>query len=70
MVTVLSKLAGPILEFLFPLHCVVCKREGSFICESCEPALPRLHHPFCSICAAPGMVPLCHWCSSATLAIR
>ena len=69
MVTVLSKLAGPFFELLFPLHCVVCKREGAFICGPCEPAFPRLQHPYCSICAAPGMEPLCYLCSTATPAI-
>ena len=60
----LSNLTRSVLDLLFPLNCVVCGREGQFLCVSdqCEAALPKLEKPYCSTCADPGSGPLCIWC--------
>ena len=69
MATILSSLTGSILDLLFPLHCVVCNREGRFLCEGCEATLPRLKRPYCSVRAAPERERLCHWCATDPPAI-
>ena len=61
----LSRAAGAVLDLLLPLSCAVCNREGRFLCTECEPSLPRLEHPYCSICVAPGTAGLCHWCATS-----
>ncbi len=38
---------------LFPKSCVGCGREGSFICESCRPALARIPSLICPKCGRP-----------------
>ena len=60
-----SRIAGVALDLLLPLRCVACEREGRFLCQECEPDLPALKRPYCSICAAPGYPGLCGWCESS-----
>jgi len=49
----LDQLKGKLADLLFPLHCLGCGREGSFICISCRRALPRLLAPLCPKCSRP-----------------
>ena len=65
--SLLGQVSKQALDLLFPLSCVVCRREGEFICRGCEPALPRLVAPFCRICALPDARDVCRWCSQAPL---
>lgn len=46
----LDQLRGKFVDLIFPPQCVGCGREGSFLCPSCERALPRLMPPVCSRC--------------------
>ena len=67
----LSNLSRSVLDLLFPLNCVVCGREGQFLCVSgrCEAALPKLEKPYCSTCAKPESGALCDWCAVTPTAI-
>ena len=65
--SLLSRIPRYTLDFLFPLSCVVCGKEGKFICEGCEPALPRLSQPYCRVCANPGTRGICRWCFGTPL---
>ena len=69
MQTTLSRIAGGVLDLLFPLRCAVCSHEGQLLCRDCEPTLPRLEKPYCSICAEPGSALVCERCATTTLAI-
>lgn len=66
---VLSKLAGPLLDLLFPLNCAGCDRGGGVLCGRCREALPGLKAPFCHLCAAPGGREPCRLCAAEPLAI-
>jgi len=60
----LSKIRGIALDFIFPKKCVNCGREGSFICPTCQNALPRLLSPYCTRCGRPNSVEgLCSRCA-------
>ena len=53
------------LELALPEYCIVCRREGRYICGDCEASdvnLPPLTKPYCVLCAAPGVPQLCGWC--------
>lgn len=39
-----------VLDTLFPISCVVCKKEGSFICADCKMNLKTLEHQRCIVC--------------------
>ena len=65
--TLLSRFPRYTLDFLFPLNCVACGKEGKFVCQECEPALPRLSQPYCRVCANPGTRGICRWCLDAPL---
>ena len=65
--SLLSRIPGYTLDFLFPLSCVVCGKEGRFVCEGCELSLPRLSQPYCRVCANPGTRDICQWCFNAPL---
>jgi ComF family protein len=62
----LSRIAEPLLDLVFPPSCAGCNREGAFLCTDCEADLPRLEAPFCRTCSDPGPRSLCEWCSSTT----
>ena len=61
----LSRLMAGALDAVFPPSCAVCGREGSFLCQRCEPSLPRLERPYCTLCAGPSLGPTCSWCEAA-----
>ena len=60
--TAFRSLTRPVLELLFPFHCVGCGREGEVICESCVDGLRRLEEPFCDTCAQPNVRGQCGPC--------
>ena len=60
--SLLSKLAGPALDLLFPMSCAGCGREGKLLCQNCVSSLPRLKKPYCGLCASPGQLSHCRWC--------
>ncbi len=41
----ISKLKNFILDIFFPSFCVACKKEGSFLCESCKYKIEILNTP-------------------------
>jgi competence protein ComFC len=54
-----------LIDFLFPLYCLSCKKKGSLLCERCAKNLPRkteLHCPHCQSAITPNGI-LCHACS-------
>ena len=63
----ISQVSKQAVNLLFPLTCVVCHREGEFICGGCEGALPRLNQPYCRECALPDTRGVCRWCAQEPL---
>ncbi len=61
----LTRAAGPLLDLVFPRTCAGCGREGEYLCDECEDAIPRLVPPQCNVCSAPSRAALCAWCRSA-----
>ena len=45
----LQRTLQPILDLLFPLQCVLCKRGGHVLCPPCL-SIQRLHPPLCPHC--------------------
>ncbi|MBI4338515.1 MAG: ComF family protein [Chloroflexi bacterium] len=66
-----TRIAVATVDLIFPKRCYVCGRHGHFLCKSCEPDLPRLGQPYCSLCAQPmkRMHPLCLRCQEHPLEI-
>ncbi|MCY3543027.1 MAG: ComF family protein [Chloroflexi bacterium] len=50
------------LNLALPERCVVCGREGRYICHACEIELPAMGRPYCVVCAAPEVPQLCDSC--------
>lgn len=61
----IARAGGLALDLLLPMSCVVCRREGQYLCQGCEARLPRLQQPCCGLCAAPGHRPLCPRCQAS-----
>jgi predicted amidophosphoribosyltransferase len=59
-----------LLDLLLPPRCVVCRRNGTQLCESCVCALQRLSGPGCERCGAPTAWPVrrCRECADRRLA--
>ena len=53
MLPQVSRLGEIALDILFPRYCVGCKKEGSFICDSCLRAQPLIAPPVCPLCGRP-----------------
>jgi len=64
LATGFSRLRSSALDLLFPLSCVVCGRDGSYLCPACETELPRLEEPYCQRCADPNEEGVCDWCGA------
>ncbi len=58
----LKRTSLALLDLVLPEYCVVCKREGSYLCVGCEPDLPPLQRPYCFLCASPRIPQLCDSC--------
>ena len=68
--SILSRVKEETLDLLLPPACVGCRKEGAFLCQACEDALPRLQQPYCQRCAQPlGSGDLCQRCQDTPLAI-
>lgn len=42
------------LDLLFPVTCLVCGKDGLFLCEKCLGELPRLEKQQCLVCQTPA----------------
>ena len=60
--TILGRVTHSALDFLLPMRCLGCGREGGLLCAPCIAALPRLAPPYCDLCAAVGIVGECRYC--------
>lgn len=70
MLAELRRLNRLFLDLLFPRRCVVCHREGTFLCGPCLAAFPRLLPPLCPVCGTPNeRERLCHSCEARRPAI-
>lgn len=49
-----KKLGHALLDLVFPITCLVCGRDGIYLCEKCLEKLPRLPHQFCIVCQQPA----------------
>ncbi len=58
----LKKTSLALLDLVLPEYCVVCKREGNYLCADCESDLPPLRRPYCFLCASPRVPQLCDSC--------
>jgi len=69
MSSLISKAGAGVLDLLFPLHCLGCRKGGKLICDSCVAGLPRLSPPFCNLCAQPISSGGCRRCTEMSLEV-
>jgi ComF family protein len=50
---IIERLGKAFADFLFPLYCIGCGKEGAILCDSCAAKLDRLVPPFCPRCGLP-----------------
>jgi competence protein ComFC len=50
----LKTLGSNIFDLIFPISCVNCGQEGSFLCHKCLPKLERLPNQWCIVCHKPS----------------
>jgi len=48
-----SRIAKPLLDLLFPPHCVACGRLGSWFCDDCIGKIQMQLPPLCVVCGKP-----------------
>ena len=65
----LARAGKAVLDFLIPLFCVECRREGRGICTECLAGMAELQ-AYCEICAQPGEARRCRRCSTSPLPIN
>ena len=60
--SMLTRFRAEALNVLYPIHCLGCGAAGSALCRECRATLPRLAHPYCAVCAQPGVSGTCGAC--------
>jgi len=53
-------LAKIFLDFLFPPSCLLCRKQGDFICPACKKSLGFLTRQVCPYCAKPSLTGQVH----------
>lgn len=48
----IKKIKNFVVDLFFPVYCVSCNKEGSWICESCQKKISRINSSFCAKCNA------------------
>lgn len=46
----LKKLGQSFLDLVFPITCLVCGQDGTYLCDKCRAKLPRLEKQQCLVC--------------------
>lgn len=49
-----KKLGRGVLDLVFPITCLVCGKDGAFLCANCYTKLPRLEKQKCVVCRVPS----------------
>src|SRR5690348_15946709 len=49
----LQRLGHNLLDLVFPVNCLVCGGDGTYLCEVCSAKLPRLEKQICIVCHKP-----------------
>lgn len=49
-----KKLGKEILDLVFPITCLVCGKDGTYLCHNCQSKLPRLENQQCLVCQKPA----------------
>jgi ComF family protein len=67
----LTTLGRTALDLIYPSRCVLCNRDGAFVCDACLWALPRAEGRRCDHCWLPlDLAGVCRSCSEHPLALR
>ncbi len=49
-----KKLGQSLLDLIFPISCLICGEDGSYLCDKCRTELPRLANQQCLVCQTPS----------------
>src|SRR5262245_44219694 len=49
-----KKFGAAILDMVFTVLCLVCGKDGVFLCDNCSTKLPRLQNQICLVCYKPA----------------
>lgn len=49
-----KRLGQGVVDLVFPISCLVCGSDGSYLCENCLQKLPRLEKQQCLVCQTPS----------------
>src|SRR3989338_5289866 len=49
-----------VLDLVFPVFCLNCKKEGVYLCDDCKPALVKIEKLICAACSSPSPFGLTH----------
>jgi ComF family protein len=50
----LKRLGQNVLDLVFPISCLVCGKDGLYLCEDCLHKLPKLDKQQCLVCQQPA----------------
>jgi competence protein ComFC len=49
----IKKLGQGFLDLVFPISCLICGKDGLYLCENCKSKLPKLETQQCLVCQKP-----------------
>lgn len=50
----IERLGRGILDLVFPVSCIVCGKDRSYLCDGCQHKLPKLEFQQCLVCQQPA----------------
>jgi len=50
----LKKLGGLVADLVFPISCLICGKDGLYLCAVCADKLPKLEFQECLVCQKPS----------------
>ncbi len=50
----IKRLGWGLLDLVFPVSCLVCGKDGSYLCDNCTSKLTRLEKQECLVCQSPA----------------
>jgi competence protein ComFC len=54
LVKYLKTLSINIADIIFPISCLICGRDGKFLCETCETKIEKIQNQLCIVCQKPA----------------
>lgn len=54
LISTIKTLGRHVIDLVFPISCLICGKDGQFLCADCPPKIPKLQNQLCIVCRKPA----------------